>query len=166
MTFDPLGPPEAAAAMTLGFIFNPERTARIAGHHAMDPSMPGLDELVDRTLNGTWKAAQQAGYNGEIQRVVDWLVLQQLISLSVNKEAAIQVRSVAADKIKALKSWLPAAHSMNEDWAAFYRWTLSQIKLFEDDPGKVIPASPLMVPDGAPLGMPEEDWTAETEDEF
>ncbi|MES1249227.1 MAG: zinc-dependent metalloprotease, partial [Chitinophaga rupis] len=159
MTFDPLGPPEAAAAMTLGFIFNPERAARIAAQHAMDPAMPGLDELVDHVLDASWKASQQAGYNGEIQRVVDWLVLQQLIGLSVNKETSVQVRSVATDKIRALKIGLSGAHGVDGDWAAFYRWALSQIKLFEDDPGKVIPVSPLVVPDGAPLGMEEEDWT-------
>ncbi|HWK05280.1 MAG TPA: zinc-dependent metalloprotease [Puia sp.] len=158
MTFDPLGPPEVAAAMTLGFIFNPERAARIAGHHAMDPSMPGLDELMDRTLSATWKAAAQTGYNGEIQRVVDWQVLQQLIALSTNKETSVQVRSVASEKIRELKGWLSAAATGNSDWMAFYRWGLSQIKLFEDDPGKVILATPLAAPDGAPLGMPEEDW--------
>jgi hypothetical protein len=159
MTFDPLGPPEAAAAMTLGFIFNPERAARIAGHHAMDPSMPGLDELMDRTLHATWKAAEQPGYNGEIQRVVDWQVLQQLIGLSVNKDASIQVRVVATEKISELKSWLSAVHAGNGDWTAFYRWALTQIKQFEEDPSKMVPATPLAAPDGAPLGMPEEDWT-------
>jgi len=165
MTFDPLGPPEAAAAMTLGFIFNPERAARIVGQHAMDPAMPGLDELVDHVLDATWKASQQTGYNGEIQRVVDWLVLQQLVGLSVNKETSVQVRSVATDKIRTLKLLLSAVHGTSADWAAFYRWALSQIKLFEDDPGKVIPVSPLVAPDGSPLGMQEEDWTAEAGDE-
>ena len=159
MTFDPLGPPEAAAGMTLSFIFNPERAARIAGHHAMDPAMPGLNELVDRVLTATWKATEQQDYNGEIQRVVNWLVLQQLIGLSANKETSIQVRSVASAKIKELKGWLSAVHGKDGDWTAFYRWTLSQIALFEEDPAKVAPVTPLITPDGAPLGMPEgEDY--------
>jgi hypothetical protein len=90
--------------------------------------------------------------------VVDWLVLQQLMGLSVNKETSVQVRSIASEKIGELKLWLKAAHAGNVDWGAFKRWALSQIKVFEEDPGKVIQASPLMVPDGAPLGMPEEDY--------
>lgn len=156
MTFDPLGPPEAAAAMTLSLVLNPERAARIVGHHAMDPAMPGLDELIDRILNATWKTTEQAGYNGEIRRVVDHLLLQQLISLSVNKETSIGVRAIAGQKVRELKQWLSGMHTKEAGWMAFYRFALSQIKEFEENPDKMVLATPPAAPDGAPLGMPGE----------
>jgi hypothetical protein len=144
--------------MTLNFIMNPERAARIAGRHALDPSMPGLNELIDRIFNATWKAPELSGYKGDIGRVVDYLVLQQLMSLSLNKETSVTVRAAAGEKINALKKYLSAVQSKDAEWRGFYRWTLSQMRQWEEDPGKWTPVL-LTPPDGAPLGTEEEDWT-------
>jgi len=164
MTFDPLSPAEAAANMTLGFILYPERAARIVGHHALHPEMPALEDVITHIINATWKAPHQTGYAGEIQRVVNYQVLLQLISLSVNKSAPLQVRAIAAIKVKELKQWIAAAPATDLSWKAHYQFAISQIKGFEEKPDEITPFTPLAAPDGAPIGTTEEEWSEGSDD--
>ncbi len=55
LTFDPMAPAEAATALTLGFVLHPERASRLEAQKALDPSLPGLGEVVDALLEGAWK---------------------------------------------------------------------------------------------------------------
>ncbi|NII28120.1 DUF5117 domain-containing protein [Pseudoflavitalea sp. X16] len=157
MTFDPLSPAEAVAAMTLGLILHPERAARIVGHHALYPGLPALDKVIDQVVNATWKATAQPGYAGEIQRVVNYQVLQQLMKLCANKNAAGQVRAIAALKIKELQQWMTSVPAKDIDWKAHYLFALTQIKSFEEKPDDLTLFAPLTAPDGAPIGSAEEE---------
>jgi hypothetical protein len=163
MTFDPLSPAEATAAMTLGLILHPERAARIVGHHALHPELPALDKVIDQIINATWKATAQSGYAGEIQRVVNYQVLQQLMRLSVNKNAAGQVRAIAGLKIKELQQWIAAVPAKDVDWKAHYGFAITQIKSFEEKPDEFTLFTPLTAPDGAPIGSSGEEWLDEEE---
>lgn len=158
MTFDPLSPAEASAAMTLGLILHPERAARIVGHHALHPELPALDKVIDQVINATWKATVQLGYAGEIQRVVNNQVLQQLMKLSANKNAAAQVRAIASLKIKELQQWLAGVPAKDIDWKAHYLFALTQIKNYEEKPDEFASLPSLTAPDGAPIGSEEEEW--------
>jgi hypothetical protein len=158
MTFDPLSPTEAAANMTLGFILDPERAARLIAHHALHPELPALEDVITRVINATWKATRQTGYAAEIQRVVSYQMLLQLFSLSVNKEAPVQVRAIAAFKIKELKQWIAAAPAVELGWKAHYQFALAQIKTLEEKPDQITLFTPLPTPDGAPIGSMEEEY--------
>ncbi len=161
LTFDPLGAPEAAAQLTIRLMLHPERAARLVGHHAIDPTMPALEEVIDQLVNTTWKQTVRQGYSGEIARLTDQLVLQQLSGLATNAEAAAQVRAVAMLKIGELKNWLMTQSKSGGNLAqkAHYVFALKQIKDFEEGAAEAKPTPPLPVPAGAPIGMPDYDWS-------
>ncbi len=71
LTFDPLAAAESAASNTLEFMLQPERAARLVEYHSRDNTQPGLEPVISKLLTQTWKASQQTGYKGEIQRLVN-----------------------------------------------------------------------------------------------
>ncbi len=163
LTFDPLAPPEAAANLTLRFLLHPERAARLIGNHSLDSSLPDFAEVLDKTLETTWKAAPQAGYAGEIQRVVGSVALEKLMALGASKTAAASVRGVTSLKLSELKDWLEAALKTEKDPAqrAHFAFGMAQIRQFEQNPAELNPTPPSKEPDGAPIGSFDEyscDW--------
>ncbi|WP_420153783.1 zinc-dependent metalloprotease [Siphonobacter sp.] len=152
LTFDPLAPAEAAAGMTLRFVLQHERAARLIGNHSIDNSLPDFSEVVDKVVETTWKSAPQAGYAGEVQRVVNGAVLDQLIQLAANKDAANQVRAVATLKLQELKAWLGKTTTNDVNQKAQYQFALAQIQQFESSPETVVITPPSKEPDGAPIG--------------
>jgi hypothetical protein len=160
LTFDALGPAEAAAGMTFRFLLHPERAARLVNHHALNNQMPALEEVVDKLVNATWKNGNRAGYPGEIARLVDRLALQQLAALAAGKENAGQVRAVATAKVGELKGWLTDQLKKEPDAAqrAHFAFALGQIKEFESNPAGLDVTAPLPVPAGAPIGSMDYDW--------
>src|SRR5690349_19738149 len=85
--FDALAPAEAMADHVSGFLLNPERAARLVQFHARDIRNPGLGEVIDRIINSTWKASTATGYAGEIQHIVNMIVLGDLMGLAANERA-------------------------------------------------------------------------------
>ena len=156
--FDALAPAEAAADHVSGFLFNPERAARLVQFHARDARNPGLGEVIDRVLIATWKAPAASGYNGEIQHTVNMVVLTNLMSLAANERAANQVRAIASWKLEQLKTWLLTQRrvSADENRRAFLFYTVEQIKRFQEDPKKMNLTTPQQPPDGQPIGAG--DW--------
>ena len=46
--FDPLSPATVAADVTIGFTLQLDRAARMVAQHAVDATLPGLEEVIDR----------------------------------------------------------------------------------------------------------------------
>lgn len=161
--FDALAPAESAARHTLQFLFNPQRTARLIQFHALDPQNPGLDEMLEAILKATWKAPHLKGYNGEIAKAVDYVVLYDLMALSADEQASSAVRAVVSLKLHDLKEWLdsPAgALKVIPDQPHIF-FASHQIELFEKDPKRIELSPPVEPPDGPPIGtagMLNCDW--------
>src|SRR5712691_7328310 len=153
--FDALAPAEAAAQHTLQFLFNPERAARLVEFHARNTENPGLEELLDSVLNATWKAPHAKGYNGEIARTVDSVVLYEVMALSANERATEGVRAIARLELQELKRWVYAPLPSIKDQAhiAFASW---QIEQFEKDPKQISVTPPAEAPDGPPIGTDDD----------
>jgi hypothetical protein len=160
--FDALAPAEAAAQHTLQFLFNPERAARLVEFHARDAANPGLEEVFDAVLAATWKAPHGAGYAAEIGKIVDDVVLYDLMALAANERASDEVRAVAALKVHNLKEWLNAAAKTPSDpGRAHVFFALRQIDQFEKDPKRLDLTPPAEPPDGPPIGAMgdlDDDW--------
>jgi hypothetical protein len=158
MVFDALAPAEAAAKHTLQFLFAPERAARLIEQHARNPQSPGLEELLGAIVTASWKGRRDTGLRGEIIRVVDQVVLFDLIALSRNPRASAQTRAVAALELQALRTWAAAAATRARDPAerAHFAHAEQQIAELQRDPRRleVPPAEP---PDGPPIGTPDDD---------
>ena len=55
--FDPISPASIAADVTIGFLLQPDRAARMVAQHALDPSLPGLSDVIDALRKATFEAA-------------------------------------------------------------------------------------------------------------
>ena len=156
-SFDALAPSEAIADHVSGFLLNAERGARLVEFNARDPRNPGLAEVIDRILGATLKAPVATGYAGEIQHVVNMVVLNDLMALAANERASNQVRAIAELKLDGLRTWIASQRGtvIPENHRAFLFYAGQQIKRFQDDPKKMNLTQPQQPPDGQPIGM---DW--------
>ena len=154
LTFDPMAAAESAAGTTLAFMLHPERAARLIEHQSRNAAQPGLLPVLNKLIDQTWKAPQQAGYKGELQRLVNNLTLKQLLSLAANAKAPENVRGIALLQVDELKDYLKIVVKTAQNNAkANMLFGLSQINQFEKTPDKFQPAQPLDMPDGSPIGM-------------
>ena len=187
-TFDPISVAEAAAANTLSYLLDDERAARLIEYQARDEHQPGLLAVLDRLLDKTWKTPLPAGYKGELQLVVDNLVLKYLLRLAADPKNAENVRGEALLKISELKDWMKgqtaavaasgaqgtsagqgatqgaagqtqgAGQTAAAKWKAACYFGLAQIGDFEKAPDKFVPQPALEMPPGAPIGMPSNEF--------
>ncbi|MFQ5771909.1 MAG: zinc-dependent metalloprotease, partial [bacterium] len=155
LTFDALAAAETAANLTVSFILHPARASRLVEYHARNYKFPGLNEVIDKLLMSTWKAAHGSGYHAEIQRVVDNVILQNLLSLAANEEAATQVRAVTSLKLDELKTWLTEQLNKVKDerQRAHNYFAVLQIGRFQDHPEEMNLTKPVEPPAGQPIGM-------------
>ncbi|MFQ5709973.1 MAG: zinc-dependent metalloprotease [bacterium] len=154
LTLDPLAIAETAAQMTVNFILHPQRAARLVEYHARDAKYPGLNEVIDRLIVSTWKAEHGTGYRTEIRRVVDTVVLNDLMALSADETAATQVRAIAALKLDELKSWLSTQMEQIKDASqrAHVHFAIAQIRRFQEHPEALHFTKPVDPPAGSPIG--------------
>ena len=82
MTFDPITPAATAADLTVGFILTPERAARIVAQHAVDTSLPGLDDVIDRLIKAGFAPTVSNAYEAEVGRTVGRVVADHLMQLA------------------------------------------------------------------------------------
>ncbi|MGA2114785.1 MAG: zinc-dependent metalloprotease [Bryobacteraceae bacterium] len=160
LTFDPVGAAESAAGMTLGLLLNAERAARLVEYHAEDASQPSLDEVIDRLVGHTFKAAPADGLAGQVQRATDVVLLYDLMQLSNNESAPAQVRATAAGKLSQLRDWAAAQAPADASLKAFFQYCAAQVKRFETDPKQIGLPRPPVPPPGMPIGDDQPDYVA------
>jgi hypothetical protein len=158
LTFDPVGAAESAAGMTIGLLLNAERAARLVEHHAEDASQPSLDEVIDRLVGATFKAAPAAGLGGQVQRATDAVVLYYLMQLSNDESAPAQVRATTAAKLSQLRDWAAVQSPADAGLKAFFQYSAAQVKRFETDPKQIGLPRPPVAPPGMPIGDDQPDY--------
>jgi hypothetical protein len=160
--FDPLGPASVAADVTIGFVLQPDRAARMVAQHAVDPALPGLSEVIDRLTRATFDAETASPYEQEIRRAAERVLVSRLTWLASSAPNG-QVRAIASLKLQKLADRLrtPATARPEADEA---QQTLlaADIKRFLERPmadgAAIVPAPP--APPGAPIGDSGQDWLA------
>jgi hypothetical protein len=155
LTFDPLAAAESAARITVPLLLDPERGARLVQAHGFDPQQLGFGEVIDKLLAATWKSPAKPARMAAVQRVVDDVVLDELISLASNEKASPEVRAMALLKLTDLRTWLTKQTSAvaDDQQRAHMLFAASQIRRFEQQPGDLLkPTKPVETPPGAPIG--------------
>src|SRR6185295_5624369 len=76
--FDPLSPGTIAADVTIGFVLQLDRAARMVAQHAVDPTVPGLEEVLDRLTKATFDAATTTPYEAEIRRAEERVLVSRV----------------------------------------------------------------------------------------
>jgi hypothetical protein len=158
--FDPLTPATIAADVTIGFTLQLDRAARMVAQHAVDPTLPGLEEVIDRLAKATFDAPAASPYEAEIRRATERVFVDRVIWLATGSPNG-QVRAIAAFKLDKLAARLRAAAPSGESEQAQHRQLAADIKRFLERPAdtqRVMPAPD--APPGAPIGETPMDWLA------
>jgi hypothetical protein len=156
MTFDPLGPSEAAAGMTLRLLLHPERCARLVRQKALDSTLPGLSDVLDRLRDAIVKSptVNQESYQGEIARQTERLLLDQLIRLATNKDADGSVRAVIHETLSQLGTYYASQKASASPRYDYNKWVIDQ---YRAEPDRSVSLPTLTPPDGAPID-PGQEW--------
>jgi hypothetical protein len=159
--FDPITPAAVAADVTIGFTLQLDRAARMVAQHAVDPTLPGLEEVIDRLSKAVFDAPVASPYEAEIRRAEERVFVDRVTWLAGGSPNG-QVRAIAAFKLGKLATRLRTGTALGEAEQAQYLQLSSDIKRFLERPSadamRVIPAPD--APPGAPIGDPGMDWLA------
>ncbi len=155
--FDALTPAAAAADLTLGFLLNPQRAARVVEQHAIDPSIPGLDAVIGRLFAATFGATAANPYEAEIARVVQRVAVEHVMNLAGGSPMP-QVRAIASHMLSRQGARLSPTVADTAQ-AAHASLLSADIKRFLERPAP--PAQRIDLPEappGAPIGEPAMEW--------
>lgn len=153
ITFDPIAAAESATDFTLSLLLNHERATRMIDYASRESSVPGFTDLTNELVQKTFNVTSQGqGYEGELQRLVQRLLLTHLIQLASNANASGQARAVATLRIEDIARLL-AKESGSTSEMAHQAFLLREINMFEKNPEDISLPSPLSPPDGSPIGQ-------------
>jgi len=167
--FDPVNPASIAADVTIGFILQPDRAARMVTQNAVDQSLPGLGEVIDRLVRATFDQPTSGSYEQEVRRAEERVLIDRVMWLAAAAPNA-QVRAIASLKLDRLAARARAANTANaagsqaEGERAHRMLLAADIKRFLERPmvdaagGRIVPTSP--APPGAPIGDTGQNWLA------
>ncbi len=153
LTFDPLGAAESAANMTLGLLLNPARAQRLIEYSSRNSAQPGFNEVLNKLISETVKKKIEQGYSGEIQRTVNYLVVQNLIKLAADTGSGHQVKALAHHHLKELQEWANNRSVTDVKLEAHYEELSYMITQYLRDPNEFEVVKPLSPPAGSPIGM-------------
>jgi hypothetical protein len=159
MTFDVITPAVVAAYHTASNMLQPDRAARTVEQHAVDPSLPGLEDVIDELFAASFGASAATPYEAEISRAVERVVIEQLVTLAASA-AMPQVRAIATFKLgRTLFDLNEGMTRITDAGEAAHTSLLARdIKRFMDDPDAFKRQAPPAVPPGAPIGEPGLNW--------
>jgi hypothetical protein len=155
VTFDPLSPAGVAAELTVAMLLQPERAARLVQQAALDPGLPGFDTVLDRLEAATFDVEPEDGYESEVQRLVQDVVVRHLMALAARAPMP-QVRGMAELRLRDLRDRLAEARTGGPvpERAQAVR-LVSEIQRFLERPAATWDApGTLPPPPGSPIGGP------------
>lgn len=157
LPFDPVTPGLVAADLTITFVLNPERAARLVSQQAYDPALPSLGDVIDRLVAAVFDDKPNGPYEELVNRAVERALVDRLVTLAGQAPHA-QVRAVASAALRRLQARAQGFTGTGTD-AAHAQLLAADIQRFLDRPFEPArPAAPPDVPPGAPIGMLDVDW--------
>jgi hypothetical protein len=153
--FDPITPATVAADMTIGFILTPTRASRLVAEKAVDSTLPGLDDVIDRLITAAFGAPTASTYEAEISRSTQRVLTSYLMRLAASAPSS-EVRAIAAFELHKIAGRLVRTPAMPVAEQAHRQLLVSDIDRFFTGPGD--PATRIIqvpgIPPGAPIGEP------------
>jgi hypothetical protein len=105
-----------------------------------------LEEVIETLFSATWHAVPKSGLQQEVAQVVRMVALEQLLSLAMDPQSSVMVRSIATAEIQKQK------RSIADPYA------LSLIAKFQEDPKELNLPKPIEAPPGQPIGSDDESF--------
>ncbi len=121
--FDPLVAADIGAQITLDALLHPARLIRVYEQHRRDPSLLGLDEMLDRVIAATVDARRDA-----VGRRVAYRTLITLARTARDPESSPDVVALVSDRLRSASARLAKGGS-GEDGA----WSRSVSALLTDE---------------------------------
>jgi uncharacterized protein DUF4953/uncharacterized protein DUF5117 len=153
--FDPITPGVIAADVVIGFVLQPERAARLVSQHALDASLPGLEDVIGRLVKATVDAPVANEYEAEIRRASVRVLADRLMWVAGGAPSP-QVRAIATESLTALMNkprTSTAAIAATNGERAHRTLLAADIKRFLERPIENAPALQTPnAPPGAPIG--------------
>jgi hypothetical protein len=157
-TFDPLTPASIAADVTIGFVLQLDRAARMVAQHAVDPTLPGLDEVLERLMRATFDAQTSSSYEAEVRRAEERVLVDRVMWLASGSPNA-QVRAIATARLMALLTRMKDAPASDPGDRAAHALLAADIQRHLDRPAQPVQfIAPVPAPPGAPIGDVPMDW--------
>ncbi len=158
--FDPLSPATVAADVTIGFVLQSDRAARMVAQNVVEPTLPGLGEVLDRLTKATFDAMTATPYEAEVRRATERVLVDRVTWLATAAPNG-QVRAVASIKLQKLAARLRAEVGKTEPDVAQHTLLAADIKRFLERPAEVARMLPApSAPPGAPIGYVGQNWLA------
>jgi hypothetical protein len=168
-TFDAITPAVTAASHTVDNVLTNDRAARLVEQQALDPSLPGLGDVIDALYAASFGATARTPYEQEVKRAVERVVVDRLMEMAGSAPMP-QVRAVATLKLQRRGTELAQVaaandadgqqQSMAEPALAHAVMLAMDIRKFLERPAPA--ATPTMqapaAPPGAPIGDPGMEW--------
>jgi hypothetical protein len=151
--FDAITPAVVASSHTVNALLNAERAARMVEQKVLDPSLPGLDDVLQRLIGATFGAPATGPYEQEVKRAVEGVVIERIQWLAGNASMP-QVRAISTATLQRMRRDLVAM--ADEPHASLLA---AEIQRFLDRPaGTASVPDVVSAPPGAPIGDPGMDW--------
>ena len=166
--FDAITPAVVAADLVMGELLDPARAARLINQRALDPTLPGLETVIDRLRDATLRKQARSAYEREIVRAMEHVLVEHLMTLA-STASMPQARAIASYKLKAMMTEMGTRGIAGRDapmprrrWPTRATWPTRSSGSWN---GRRPPAQRLAVPDappGAPIGQPAMEWLKRT----
>ena len=161
-TFDPLSPATIAADVTIGFVLQLDRASRMVAQHAVNPALPGLDDVIDRLTAATFDVPTATPYEAAVRRAEERVLVDRVMWLAAGSPNS-EVRATASLKLSKLAARMKVGVAKTDADTAQRQLLAADIKRFLErplDPAKPIPFPAPDAPPGAPIGDAPLDWLA------
>jgi hypothetical protein len=171
LMFDAVTPAVVAATHVVSSLLAPDRAARMVEQRALDPTLPGLEQVIDALYAASFGARTATPYEAEVKRAVERVVIEELMELA-GSASMPQVRAIASHRLQRRADELSRvvassdgdggarAQSADEGAIAHARAIVLDVKRFMERPATAVASTmpPIAVPPGAPIGEPALDW--------
>lgn len=145
-SLDALGIAQTAANIPISLILNAQRANRLVEYGIRDNNL-SLEETIDELVEATWGNKLGDDYHDSIQKVVNHLVVVNLIQLHASNQANPLTKAIVFAKLVELEEML---NEMEESPIAMQ--SASMIEAYLDDPEEFEAPSSLSPPPGSPIG--------------
>ncbi len=145
-SLDALGIAETAANVPLSLILNPQRANRLVEFSTWGNSLT-LEEVIDEVIEASWEQGYGEDYHDAIQKVVNHLVVVNLIKLHASNQANPLTKAIVMGKLNDLMEML---EEREDDVMA--RQGAMMIDSYLDDPEEFSVPGSLSPPPGSPIG--------------
>jgi len=150
--FDQVGAARTLSTMIVENLLAPQRIARLVAFNARNSDSPSPEDVIQRIIERTWGALPGSS-DAALRRVVQRVVVDELIDLAANEDATVEVRAASewglhriSDVIRTRTPLLPAEEShqtlAREEISRFMNRQFETTRRSE----------PLPAPPGTPIG--------------